>query len=135
GGLAAAAPVGAQQQVVLHRERPEYLPALGHLDDAERDALARRRRPDLAVLEADRARAALHPRERAKERRLARAVRADERDELARAHLEVDALQRRDAPVARVEIPGRQHVPVPRSATITRASAHTAHGQHTARLS
>src|SRR3954447_6402599 len=95
---------------------------------------------DVAPLEAD----APAPRivqavDRAQRRRLPRAVRADQRDDLALAHVERDPLQRLDRAVVRVHVlelendaVGLGHValaaPLPRYASITRSSFCTSVG-------
>src|SRR6185436_17670441 len=78
--------------------------------------------------------------DRAQRRGLARAVRADERDDLALLHLEVDAVQRRNGSVADFEIMDRQKcghrsavsAGSPRYASMTCLFARIASGSSTA---
>ena len=79
-----AAQEGAEPQVVGDGERREDLPALRHMRHAEGDAPVRRRGLDPRAGEGDAAgRDRLHAGDRPQQRRLAGAVRADERDDLA----------------------------------------------------
>src|SRR5581483_9561720 len=110
----------------------EELAALRRLRDPELHDLVRRVMGDVAAAEGDRALARMvQPVDRAQRRRLARAVRADERDDLAVAHLDRDALQRLDRAVVRLDVAHleerravRAHAPtaaLPRYASITRS--------------
>ena len=99
--------VGAHREVLLDGELREDAAALGHHDEA-RCAAARARcaRDDVraGVLDAS-ARATASGRQIAFERRgLARAVGADQADQLALVDLEVDALHGADAAVAHLEV-------------------------------
>ena len=83
-----------------NRRRPSGLCAMPAADD-----LVRRRHRDVAPLEADAALAgAVEPVDRAKRRRLARAVGADQRHDLACADPERDALERVDRAVVEVDV-------------------------------
>ena len=93
----------------------------------------------ISSLEADRPLARpVEPVDRAQRRRLARPVRADQRDDLPIAHLQRHALERVDRAVVRVHVreledgavgPGRSELtmlaPRPRYASITRSSLWT----------
>ena len=75
----------------------------GHLGDAEGGDLVRRRVRDVAPVEDDRALVGLdHPADGLEQRRLAGAVRAEQRDDLALVDLEVDVEQHLHAAVADV---------------------------------
>jgi hypothetical protein len=50
-----AAPIGAELEVVPHREIGKHAPPLGHLDQPRLDDAGRARAADLAAVEADRA--------------------------------------------------------------------------------
>ena len=99
-GLAAVGGVGAHLQVFHHGHAREDPPALGRLRDAQPRDLVRRHVGDVAAVEQDLARAGARPAEdRHHQRRLAGAVGADQRDDLAGVDVEIDALQRLDLAV------------------------------------
>ena len=94
--------VGAHREVFLDRQRAEHAAALGHHREAAADELERRVAGDVVAVVADRARLdRQQPADALQRRRLARAVGADQADELAVADVEVDALDRLDAAVRR----------------------------------
>ena len=80
------AAVGAELEIVLHRERREHLARLRHLGDAARDTRMRRQPVDILTVELDTAaRLRLHARNHPHQRGLAGAVVADEGNDLALA--------------------------------------------------
>ena len=96
--------VGAELEVLAHGHAREQAPALGALRDAELDDVVRRTAGDVVAREGDLPRPWRDdPVDRAQRGRLARAVRADQRDDLAVVHLERDALERLDAAVGRAQ--------------------------------
>ena len=100
-GLAVAAEVRAHLQVLPDRQLAEDAAALGNVRDASPRGRLRAARQLLSV-EDDRAVARDHARDRAERRRLAGAVRAEQRDDLALVERQRDAVQRAHGPVARV---------------------------------
>jgi hypothetical protein len=108
------ATVSAEAQVVLDRERTEHLPALRTLHDAEIDTVFGGSTADVLVLENNSSFGGLNAGEGPQQGRLAGAVAAHQGDELAGAHREIDAVQHRDAPVARLEAGYVEHASVPR---------------------
>src|SRR6266571_5018193 len=96
---------GAHLEVLDHRHAREELAALGRLRDPAPHDLVRRRPRDVLVFEEDRASArTVETVDRAERRGLARAVRADQRDDLACTDLQRDPLQRFDRAVERVDV-------------------------------
>jgi hypothetical protein len=86
------------------------LAPFGHLADAEVADGVRLEARDVAALERDAPGArALDAGDRADERGLARPVRADDGDDLARGHLERDALERLRVAVVEVEVLDGEH--------------------------
>jgi len=84
GALRPRPRVGAHVEVFEHRHAREDAAALRRLADAHLDAPVRRDAENVLALEADLSRADRpHPRDRAKRGRLAGAVAADQRDDLA----------------------------------------------------
>ena len=99
-GSPRAAQVGAHLEILADGQVGEDPPPLRHLRDPARHAAIRALRRDVRALEPDPAGARLEQTAHgAQERRLPRAVRADQRDDLARLHLEVDRAQREDRAV------------------------------------
>src|SRR5205814_7109041 len=100
-----AAEEGAELQVLAEREVGEDPASLGGVRQPPLDQLVRlESRGALApVLDAS-ARGAQEPAHRPQRRRLARAVRADQGDDLSLADLEGDAAEGVDRPVVHVEI-------------------------------
>ncbi len=108
--LAVGAAVGAEPQIVGHRQRGEDLPSLRDLGDAAHDAPVRRKAVDRLPCEANGAAGhRLHARDRAQQRGLAGAVRSHQGHDLAGGDLERDAVQHLDAAVAAGEILDREH--------------------------
>ena len=102
-GVAVAADVRAELQVLADGELADHPAALGHVRDAEpRDRLGRAA-GDRPPVEANLARLAHRVRDRAQRRRLAGSVRAEHGDHLALRHLERHAVQRVHGPVAGVD--------------------------------
>ena len=94
----------AHLEVLEHGHPREELAPLGRLRDAARDDVVRRLVGDVLAAEADPAAPRMvEPVDRAQRRRLAGAVRAEQCDDLALAHLEGDALQRVDRAVVGVD--------------------------------
>ncbi len=95
--------------MLLDREVGEDLPAFGNeTHTAPREPV---RRPGFDPLAAEHDLAAsgrMQAADRAHQRRLAHAVAAEERDDLARAHLEVDAVQHLAAAVAGMQAAHRE---------------------------
>ena len=91
-------------QVLLDREPGEYAAPLGHIAHAQARTVACIRTGDVAAAKGD---AALHDRQQARDgfdqRRLADAVAADNRDDLARAHLERDLADNGNTAIARCD--------------------------------
>ena len=101
--VVAVQPAG-DAQVLGDGERREHAAAARHLRHAARGDLVRRRVGDLAPVEDHRAAVGLdHAGDRLQQRRLAGAVRAEQRDDLALVDLEVDAEQHLHAAVGDVE--------------------------------
>ena len=95
-----AARVGADRQVLLDGEAREHLAALGREAHAARDELPRPPAVDSGPREADLAGVRAHQARDGVERgRLPRAVRAHERHDLVRAHLERHVVNRADCSV------------------------------------
>ena len=110
GARARAPPREAEPQVLLDRQLGEDAPPLGHERDARaRDVLGRPAaqrvagQPDLAAPSAHQSH------DRVQRRRLARAVRTDQADDLAPADLEREAAHGGDAAVAHVEAGDLEH--------------------------
>src|SRR2546421_1816219 len=103
--IAARPAVDADHDVLEHRQRREEREVLERAADAElRDAM-RRQRQERATLEEDGAAIRrVEPRETVEERGLARAVGADEPDDLAHVDVERDGVEGDDAPEAQREI-------------------------------
>ena len=88
------APEGAEADVLDDGELREDLSALRHQDEPAAGDPVRRQRVDAPVVEHDRSRdRAQEPRQRPHGRRLAGAVRAQQRDGLARPHVEMEAVE------------------------------------------
>ena len=111
--LAALEPAG-EAQVLGHRQRREHALPAGHLRDATRRDLVRRGVGHVAPVEDDGAPACLdEPGDRLQQRRLAGAVRPEERDDLALVDLEVDAEQHLHAVVMHVDSADEQELDLP----------------------
>ena len=94
-----AAQVGAEADVVQHRELREHLAALGHQHHALRHDPVRREILQVLALESHFSRdRAMQSRERAHQRRLAGAVGAQHRDQLALLDLQIDVADHVEAP-------------------------------------
>jgi hypothetical protein len=105
--------VGAELEILADRERREDAAASGRGRAAAHEVVARHA-ADRRALEEDAARARRdHPRGRGERRRLAGAVGADERDDLARLHLERDAVERLHGPVRDDEVLDDEHQAAP----------------------
>ena len=136
--VAARALERAHLQVLEHAHPREEPPPLGRLRDPELHDLVRGPIRDLLALEADRSPPrAVEAVDRAERRRLAGAVRADQRDDLALPDVDRDALERFDRAVVGVdvleledELAGSAHAvaALPRYASITRSSFCTSFG-------
>src|SRR4051812_45999708 len=134
----------AHLEVLEDRHAREDPPALGRLRDADLGDGVARQPLDLGAVEDDAAHPRRHDaRDRAQRRRLAGAVRADERDDLAFVDLERDALERLDRAVERVDVLDDEdrlvavarrdrvavaHAWLPRYASITRGLLRTSAG-------
>ena len=106
---AAGQSVAAQLEVVEHGEVGEDAPPLRHQRDTRAEDRLGRLAGHVAPLERHAARGRRHePGDGAEQRRLARAVGADEGHQLARAHLEGDVAERGDGAVARGQTRGPQ---------------------------
>ena len=112
---AAGQRVAAQLEVVEHGEVAEDAAPLRHQRDARAEDRLGRLAGHVAPVERARGRppAPMQPGDGAEQRRLARAVGADQRHQLARAHLEGDVAERGDGAVAR----GRARSPQATAAT------------------
>jgi hypothetical protein len=106
GGGASRAP-GRDLQVLQHRQIGEDAPPLGDVDDSGPDPLRGRQAGDVLAVEAD---LDLGPHEdagdRPEQRRLARAVGAEDGDDLALADLDCDGVEDFDRAVAAPGDPG-----------------------------
>ena len=92
-------------EVLPHGERRERAHAAGHLEHAAPGDLGGRGGGHVDAVEDDRAAVGLDdPRDGAQQRRLAGAVGAEQGDDLALVHLEVDVEQHLHAAVADVEV-------------------------------
>ena len=101
---------GADLQVFLDAEAREHLPPLGDLPDAQVGGEVRVHPGDGVIAEGDRSGPRpLHAGDRTDERRLSGAVRAHERDQLARGDLEGNGRERLRIAVIEVELANRQH--------------------------
>ncbi len=104
-GRLVATQIGPRIQVLEHREVGEDAPALGHVGDAETHDPLGRAAVDAHAVEPDLARARRREaRDRAQRRALARAVGADEGDDVALLDLHRDALERGDLVVVNVHV-------------------------------
>src|SRR5262249_16935804 len=96
---------GAHLEVIHHAQAVEDAPALRHVGDAEPDDGMRRDSDERGALEDDVAPArGEHPGDGAERGRLARAVIAEQRDDLALSHAKGHALERPDLAVGDVEV-------------------------------
>src|SRR5262245_11871665 len=101
---AASLEIPAQTEVLVHRQLTEDAAALRDVcDSGARDALGGGARHALAR-EPDVARGRHETGDRPQRRRLAGAVPAEDRDDLALPHAQRNAVQRLDGPVARVDV-------------------------------
>ena len=101
-------------QVVLDGQTREHALAAWHLDDTLCRNLLRRRVGRVAAVEDDRpTRRGREPGDGAQQRRLARTVRAEQRDDLALVDLDVDAEQHLHAVVRDVEVLDHQQLRLP----------------------
>ena len=106
--------IGAEPQIVLHRQVAEDLPALGRLGDAGGNPRVGLGMRDVRALEDNCAAAdRLHAGDGFEQRGLAGAVAADERHDLTLAHLQAHVAQGLDAPVAAGEAVNLEHAPPP----------------------
>jgi hypothetical protein len=106
--------IGAEAEVFLDREVGEDLSTLGRLRQPASDAAPGGDARKIVAPEGDRpARSRVDTRQAAQKRGLARAVRADHGDDLARVHRKVDAVQHFDPPVAGAQTFNQQHVRPP----------------------
>ena len=119
-GIAVAGAVGAlgararqraaELQVLAHRHRREEAPAFGNDRDAGGAEAMRRQPRDVRAVEADAPGAgALDAAERVDQRRLAGAVRADDREQLAGLQPQRDAPERRRGAVPDLEAVDVKH--------------------------
>src|SRR5271165_466402 len=108
--LVIAAVEGAHEKIVVHRESAEQAAALRHVADARGDDALGSPPGDVHAVEDDRAaRRREQAGDRGEQRALPRAVGPDERDDLARADLEVDAPQHLRLAVAGVDAAQLKH--------------------------
>ena len=104
GDSRVASEIGAHHQVLANREAVEDAATLGHVRHAPRDDRVRRHVEERLGLERDgAARRMKKARDRLERGRLSGAVVAEDRDDLAAAHLEPHALERPDLAVGDVE--------------------------------
>src|SRR5438045_3004845 len=103
---------GAELQVLEHRHARKDAPALRRLGDAAPHDLVGRQASDVLALEQDGALARLRAAaDGHQQRRLAGAVGADQRDDLAGRNLDIDAMQRLDMAVEGLDARYLQHRP------------------------
>ncbi len=115
GAAAAVLDRGPEQQVLAHRHGGEYLAAFGDERTPAADDLLGRHAGDGLLPEPDLA--AARPQQaghRPEQGRLAGAVGADDRDDLALLDMERDVAQHHQAAVTRLEVPDGQHSSSPR---------------------
>src|SRR5208283_850738 len=99
-----AARIGAEREVFRHRHRTEQMAVLRHCRDTLFDNAVGRKADELHAAEPDRAGGWLdETRHGVEERRLAGAVRAEDRNRLAALHANRDIVQRTMAAVPMVE--------------------------------
>ena len=111
---AVAAHVGAHGEVLLHGEIGKDTAALGAVRDPRAEHLGRVAALDLGAVEDDASGARpQQPRDRAQCGRLAGAVGAEQADELALLHLEIQSPQRLDGTVARAQSLKPEHRTIP----------------------
>ena len=102
GGFVELLPARADAEVLGHGQPEEEAAALRHMRDAESRAAARRCAREVGAVEHDAAGHRLdEPGDGAQDRRLAGAVRAEQRDDLARRDRQIDAPDHRRLVVAR----------------------------------
>ena len=110
--------VDGDAQIVLHRHAGEQPAAFGHDRDAVGHHAVRLRAADRTAVEAHHlGRDAQQPHDRFEQRRLAGAVGADQRDDLAGGDLEIDAVERLEIAIAGDQAMGgeqrRAHASIP----------------------
>ena len=106
----AASPLQRDQHVLLDREPPEHLLALERAPDALPRPPRRAPTGDVATaVDHTPARRRPQPREHVEQGGLARAVRSDESEDLARTHLDRHVVQRHHAPEADRHVDRVQH--------------------------
>src|SRR5206468_5894726 len=108
-GAEIASRVPTEQQILAHGQIREYLSSFGHLDDPRPDHAVWAPSIDPLAVEVDRA--ARRPEETGNHpqcRRLARAVRPEQRDDAPLGDLETDAVQGADAPVVGLDLIHRE---------------------------
>src|SRR5690349_5800771 len=123
--------VRTELEVLGHGEAGERTASLRHVRDAEPGHLLGGQPDEIPAAEGDPAAGPHHPADRPQRRRLAGAVRAEQRDHLALADGEVDPVQRADLPVRGGEVldlEQRGHAGVPRYAASTAGSSRTCAG-------
>ena len=104
GGEAVAPEVGAEAEILMHRELAEDAAPLGDVRDSDARDLFRRGSVDPVAREAHSARGGDEPGDRTQSRRLARSVAAEHGYDLALPDAQRDAVQRFNLPVAGLHV-------------------------------
>src|SRR5207237_7955989 len=127
----------AEVQVVLDRELAEELAALRHERQPALHARLDRHAGEVGAGEPDRTLAGEQPHDRAEQRRLPGAVRADDRDDRVLVELEARAMQPLDAPVEHAQLVHfeQRHATPPIYASITAGLPCTSAGSPSASFS
>ena len=113
--LPIAAQIGAEQQVLPHRQPSEDAATFRHVGDTEADMLVCRQAINTFSVEPDLARGrGRHPAQRAQCSGLAGAVGADQADQLTAGHRQVNSLYSTDAAIGHLNLFGFEQIHVPR---------------------
>src|SRR5262249_29449429 len=127
--LQIASRVAPQAQILLHTELGKEAAALGNQGKPDGGAKMRRFARDLARIKHDSSRIrVVEPRYGAQDRRLAAAVAAQQRDDLAGLHRKTDVVNRRHLMVANGELFHLEDHDSPKYAAITAGSLRTCSG-------
>ena len=122
-GIAPTGPTG-EVEILRHREAAEHTLATGHLAHAQRGDLVGRRVGDVATVEHHGATVGLdHPADRLQQRALAGTVGAEQGDDLAFLHVEVDVEQHLPLLVAHFELADQQQVGLTAATLVQRLTA------------
>jgi hypothetical protein len=111
-GKALASPCARQRsqlEVLVHVERREHVPALGNVDQPRACEVLEVQLPAVDTVEHHGAVVRYQPGDGTEGRRLPGAVRADQRDDLAHLHVEVDAAHCPHRAVRHLERPDLEH--------------------------